>query len=99
LTEEEASALRSQIVTLEHGRGRYSKYAPLAFSEHGVAMLSAVLNSERAVQMSILIVRAFVKLREVLAATKPWLKKSRRWSLRRGSMARFSLPLSRTSRN
>ena len=70
LTEEEASALRSQIVTLENGRGRYSKYAPLAFSEHGVAMLSAVLNSERAVQMSILIVRAFIKLGELLASHK-----------------------------
>jgi phage regulator Rha-like protein len=67
LTAEEAAALRSQIVTLEKGRGRYSKYAPLAFTEHGVAMLSAVLNSDRAVQMSILIVRAFVKLREVAA--------------------------------
>jgi hypothetical protein len=70
LTEEEASALRSQAVTLESGRGRYSKYAPLAFSEHGVAMLSAVLNSERAVQMSILIVHAFIKLRELLASHK-----------------------------
>jgi hypothetical protein len=68
LTEEEATALRSQSVTLEAGRGRHSKYAPLAFTEHGVAMLSAVLNSDRAVQfMSILIVRAFVKLRELLA--------------------------------
>jgi hypothetical protein len=40
LTEQEASALRSQIVILERGRGRYSKYVPLAFTEHGVAMLS-----------------------------------------------------------
>ena len=43
LTEEEAKALRSQIVTLEKGRGRYPKYAPLAFTEQGVAMLSSVL--------------------------------------------------------
>src|SRR5215467_4712098 len=50
LTAHEASALRSQIVTLEKGRGRYSKYAPLAFTELGVAMLSSVLNSDRAVQ-------------------------------------------------
>jgi ORF6N domain len=75
LTEEEALALRSQTVTLENGRGRYSKYAPLAFSEHGVAMLSAVLNSERAVQMSILIVRAFVKLCELLASHKALAEK------------------------
>ena len=55
---------------LEKGRGHHSKYAPLAFTELGVAMLSSVLNSERAVQMNILIMRAFVKLREVLATHK-----------------------------
>lgn len=70
LTGEEASALRSQFVTLEDGRGRYPKYAPLAFTEHGVAMLASVLRSDRAVQMSIFIVRAFVRLREVLASNK-----------------------------
>ena len=70
LTHEEASALRSQTVTLEKGRGRYSKYAPLAFSEHGVAMLSAVLSGQRAIQMSIHIVRAFIKMRELLATHK-----------------------------
>jgi phage regulator Rha-like protein len=57
-------------VILNQGRGRYSKYAPLAFTEHGVAMLSAVLNSQRAVRMSVLIVRAFVKMRELLASHK-----------------------------
>jgi len=70
LSKEEASALRSQIVTLEKGKGRYPKYAPLAFTEHGVAMLSAVLRSPRAVQTSIAIVRAFVHLREMIAANK-----------------------------
>ena len=70
LTEEEAAALRSQFVTLEKGSGPYSKYAPLAFTEHGVAMLSSVLRSKRAVQMNIPIVRAFVKMREVLASHK-----------------------------
>jgi len=67
LTTEEASALRSQFATLETGRGRYSKYAPLAFTEHGVAMLSSVLHSDRAIQMNIVIIRAFVQLRELLA--------------------------------
>jgi hypothetical protein len=57
-------------VTLEKGRGRYSKYAPLAFTELGVAMLSSVLNSIRAVQMNITIMRTFVRLREVLATNK-----------------------------
>ena len=70
LTKEEWRLLRSQIVTLEKGKGRYPKYAPLAFTEHGVAMLSAVLRSPRAVQTSIAIVRAFVHLREMIAANK-----------------------------
>lgn len=70
LSREEASALRSQIVTLEKGRGRYPKYAPYAFTELGVAMLSSVLRSERAVRMNILIMRAFVRLREILATHK-----------------------------
>jgi hypothetical protein len=70
LTAQEASTLRSQIVILEKGRGRYSKYAPLAFTELGVAMLSSVLNSDRAVQMNILIMRAFVRLREALATNE-----------------------------
>jgi phage regulator Rha-like protein len=51
---------------------------PYAFTEHGVAMLSAVLNSGRAIQMSILIVRAFVKLREMLAANKDLARKIER---------------------
>ena len=75
LTEKEAAPLRSQFVTLEKGRGRYSKYAPLAFTEHGVAMLSSVLSSDRAVQMNIIIIRAFVKLREVLATHKDLARK------------------------
>ncbi len=70
LTREEASALRSQSVTLEKGRGRYRKYVPLAFTEHGVAMLSSVLRSKRAIQVNILIVRAFIKLRDLFATNK-----------------------------
>ena len=70
LTNKEAAALRSQFVTLDIGRGQFSKYAPIAFTEHGVAMLSGVLSSKRAVQMHILIVRAFVNLREQLALHK-----------------------------
>jgi ORF6N domain len=66
LTAKEASSLRSQFVTLEKGRGRYSKYSPLAFTEHGVAMLSSVLNSKRAIQMNIFIIRAFIELRKML---------------------------------
>jgi hypothetical protein len=58
-------ALRSQNATLKPGH--HLKYAPHAFTEQGVAMLSSVLNSERAVQVNIAIMRAFVKLREVMA--------------------------------
>src|ERR1700722_2674540 len=71
LTAEEAKGLRSQFVTLkedEKGRGQHRKYAPYAFTEHGVAMLSSVLRSKRAVNMNIVIVRAFVKLRQILAS-------------------------------
>lgn len=60
--------LRSQIVTLE--QGRHLKYPPSAFTEEGVAMLSSVLKSKRAIQVNIAIMRAFVRLREVLAAHK-----------------------------
>ncbi|HEX6813790.1 MAG TPA: ORF6N domain-containing protein [Planctomycetota bacterium] len=68
LTVKEAALLRSQTVTLETGRGRHRKYLPYAFTEHGVAMLSSVLRSRRAVQVNIEIVRVFVRLRHVMAA-------------------------------
>jgi phage regulator Rha-like protein len=57
-------------VTIKKGRGQHSKYAALAFTEQGVAMLSAVLRSDRAVQMSIAVVRTFVRMRELMAANK-----------------------------
>lgn len=68
LTEFEAKSLRSQIVTLNTGRGHNLKYLPLAFTEHGAIMAATILNSPRAVEMSVYVVRAFVKLREVLAS-------------------------------
>ncbi len=67
LTEEETEALRSQFATSNNTRGG-TRYRPYAFTEQGVAMLSSVLNSERAVQVNIAIMRAFVKLREMLSA-------------------------------
>jgi phage regulator Rha-like protein len=69
LTAEEAESLRFQFGTSKEGRGG-RRYLPYAFTEHGVAMLASVLTSERAAQMNILIVRAFVKLREILATNK-----------------------------
>ena len=68
LTPREARALRSQIATLNGGRGRHRKYAPYAFTEHGVVMLASVLNSEVAIRVSLQIVRTFVRLRAVIAA-------------------------------
>ncbi len=68
LTEEEAALLRSQTVTLKTGRGQHAKYLPYAFTEQGVAMLSSVLHSERAIQVNIEIIRAFVRLRLMLAS-------------------------------
>jgi hypothetical protein len=65
-TEVRGSSLRSQIVTLK--RGQHIKYRPYAFTEHGILMLSSVLNSERAVQVNIEIMRAFVRLRRLLAS-------------------------------
>ena len=70
LTQEEADSLRSQIVTLKAGRGQHRKYLPFAFTEQGVAMLSSVLRSTRAVQVNIAIVRAFVWLRQAIPAYK-----------------------------
>jgi ORF6N domain len=68
LTDEEAYSSRSQFVTLNSGRGRNVKYLPLAFTEHGAIMAATILNSPLAIQMSVHVVRAFVKLREVLAS-------------------------------
>jgi len=66
-TKEEAANLKSQFATSSWGGKRK---LPLAFTEHGIAMLSSVLRSQRAVQMNILIVRAFISLRELLARDK-----------------------------
>jgi hypothetical protein len=69
LTEEEHRALRSQIATSNPGRGG-RRYLPYVFTEHGAIMAATVLNSRRAVEMSVFVVRAFVRLRELLGAHK-----------------------------
>lgn len=63
----EAAALRSQNATLNHARGKHRKYLPYAFTEHGAIMVASVLNSPRAIEVSIYVVRAFVQLRAFLA--------------------------------
>lgn len=65
LIQEEDDSLRSQFAISNIGRGG-RRYIPYVFTEHGVAMLSAILNSKKAIQMSIFIVRAFIKMRESL---------------------------------
>ena len=70
LTPAEGAALRSQNATLKPGRGQHRKYAPYAFTEHGAIMAATVLNSSRAVEMSIYVVRAFVQLRELLGSSR-----------------------------
>ncbi|OLC13542.1 MAG: DNA-binding protein [Candidatus Rokubacteria bacterium 13_1_40CM_69_27] len=67
LTAEEAERLRSQIVISKIGRGG-RRYAPYAFTEQGVAMLSSVLRSHRAIQVNVAIMRTFVRLRAMLAS-------------------------------
>ena len=75
LTAEEAMALRSQFATLKAGRGQHRKFLPYAFTEHGVAMLSSVLNSDLAVEVNIAIMRAFVRLREMMSTHKDLARK------------------------
>jgi hypothetical protein len=72
LSSKEAESLRSQIATSKRG-GR--RYLPYAFTEQGVAMLSTVLNSDRAIEVNIQIMRAFVKLREMIASNKELAKR------------------------
>ena len=61
------SSLRSQLVTLKNGRGQHRKYSRYAFTEQGVAMLSSVLRSDSAIQVNIEIMRAFLRLRQMLS--------------------------------
>jgi phage regulator Rha-like protein len=70
LAAEETSSLRSQIATLKTGRGQHRKYLPYVFTEHGAIMAATILNSPRAIEMSVYVVRAFVQLREMLASNK-----------------------------
>jgi phage regulator Rha-like protein len=69
MSQEEAESLRWQFATSNKRRGG-RRYFPLVFTEHGVAMLSSVLKSKKAVTMNISIIRAFIKLREMLATNK-----------------------------
>lgn len=69
LTPKERDSLRSQIVTSKKGRGG-RRYPPYAFTEHGAIMAATVLNSKQAIEMSVFVVRAFVRMREMLAKNR-----------------------------
>ena len=70
VNEEEYDSLRSQFATLKTGRGQHRKYLPYVFTEHGAIMASMILNSPRATQVSVYVVRAFVQLREMIVSNK-----------------------------
>jgi phage regulator Rha-like protein len=74
LTLQEAQSLRFQFGTSKRGRGG-RRYLPFAFTEQGVSMLSSVLNSERAVQVNIQIMRTFTQLREMVSTHKALAQK------------------------
>ena len=73
LTKKESNALRFQFGSLK--RGRHYKYLPYVFTEQGVAMLSSVLKSKRAIQVNIQIMRVFVKLKEIMISHKDLARK------------------------
>ena len=75
LTNQEVANSRSQNATLNASRGSNVKYLPFAYTEHGAVMAATVLNSPQAVQMSILIVRAFIELRAAVSANAALARK------------------------
>jgi hypothetical protein len=74
LTYQEVRALRCQFGTSNKGRGG-RRYLPYAFTEHGAIMAANVLNSQRAIEASVYVVRAFVRLRELIASNKELAKR------------------------
>jgi hypothetical protein len=72
-----SNSQRLQIETLETGRGKYTKYLPHAFTEQGLAMLSGILNSEKAIEVNIAIMRAFVFMRQYALTHKDLTEKLR----------------------
>src|SRR5262245_38617029 len=85
LTTREWNSLRSQFATLKTGRGQHRKYAPLAFTEHGAIMAATILNSPRATEISVYVVRAFVHLRELVASNRTFARRLGRVEKKLGS--------------
>ena len=102
LTAEEWAALKSQIATLDAnsgGRGRHRKYLPYVFTEHGALMAATVLNSPRAVEVSIYVVRAFVRLRELATSHHDLAKRLTALEEKTESLALSHDSFSRNTRN
>jgi len=78
LTKEEWDSLRSQFATLEVGRGKHRKFLPYVFTEHGAVMLANVLSCKTAVEASVLVVRAFIHLRELATTHDELVRKINR---------------------
>jgi hypothetical protein len=99
LSAEEWDSLRSQFATLETGRGQHRKYLPLAFTEHGAIMAATILNSARATEVSVYVVRAFVRLRELLASNKELARRLDQLEKKLGSHDQAIAGLVNTIRN
>lgn len=95
-------ALRSQFATLNDapaGRGQHRKYLPYAFTEHGALMAASLLNSPRAVEVSIYVVRAFVRLRELAASQADLAKRLDELEQKTEALAMSHDTFSRNTRN
>jgi ORF6N domain len=99
LTAEEFDSLRSQIATLKTGRGQHRKYLPYVFTEHGAIMAAMVLASPRAVEMSVYVVRAFVRLRELATTHQDLAKRLAELELKTEGLEISHDTFSRNTRN
>jgi hypothetical protein len=102
LTAEEWAALRSQLATLNAagtGRGQHRKYLPYAFTEHGAIMAANLLSSPRAVDVSVYVVRAFVRLREMAASHSDLAKRLAELEEKTESVAMSHETFSRNTRH
>jgi hypothetical protein len=100
LTDEEFAALRSQFATSNAGGGRGGRrYLPRVFTEHGALMAATILNSSRAVEVSVYVVRAFVRLRELAATHGDLAKRLDELEQRTEALAMSHDTFSRNTRN
>ncbi len=99
LTPEEFDSLRSQFATLKTGRGQHRKYQPYVFTEHGAIMAAMVLNSARAVEVSVYVVRAFTRLRQAAAIHEDLAKRLTDLEMKTESLDMQHDTFSRNTRN